>query len=76
MASSTEAREFRSRIERVESLIREVEQFSDPECALAAARTSQDRHRAARRAPSSDILETAADTPECGRRIDRFVRRR
>jgi Fe-S cluster biogenesis protein NfuA len=38
MASSSPAREFRSRIERVDSLIRDVERFSDPD---ARARTQE-----------------------------------
>ncbi len=38
MASSSDAREFRKRIERVESLIHEVERFPDPE---ARARTQE-----------------------------------
>ena len=39
MASSKESREFRSRIERVEALIRQVEQFPDPAVPSRARRS-------------------------------------
>ena len=63
MASSKEAREFRSRIERVEALIREVEQCSDPAVRSTAQellRTVIELHGAA----LERILETVADTGE------------
>ncbi len=75
MASSKEAREFRSRIERVEALIHEVERFSDAAVRASTQellRTVIELHGAA----FERILETVADTGETKRRIDRCARRR
>jgi Fe-S cluster biogenesis protein NfuA len=68
MASSTDDREFRKRIERVESLIREVEQFSDPE---VRART-EDILRAVielHGVALDRVLEKLADAGEMGAQL-------
>jgi Fe-S cluster biogenesis protein NfuA len=65
MASSTEVREFRNRIERVEALIHEVEEFSDPGVRSSAQellRTVIELHGAA----LERILEKVADAREGG----------
>ena len=61
MAGSKESREFRGRIERVEALIHEVEQFSDPAVRSSTQellRTVIELHGAA----LERILETVADS--------------
>ena len=74
MASSTAAREFRSRIERIEALIRDVEHFADPAVPSSAQellRTVIELHGAALGAHSGNRGRYAG----VRRRVDRRVRR-